>query len=222
MGAMQAPRRVLVVDDHPVFRHGLARLIDAEPDLQVCGEAGDASEALAGVESLEPDMVVVDISLKQSSGIDLIKTLRQQSDALPVLALSVHDESLYAARAVKAGARGYIMKDRDIDDILGGIRRVLDGETVVSPEVEDQVARLAGGRPRMAGVGSLSDRELQVFELIGRGMSTRQIGEALDISVKTVATHQTRIRDKLGVRTPNELMKTAVGWLAELGTNGGG
>lgn len=210
--------RILIVDDHPIVREGLRHLINDEADMRVCGEAGTAARALALLPVMQPDVAVVDLSLGLDDGLELVRTIAAQPDAVRVrvLVLSMHDEMLYAERALRAGARGYIMKRGAMPDLLTAIRRVAAGRTYVSAEIAerlvDRVAR-PGSPPASADpLELLSDRERQVFELIGRGLATREIAEQLSVSVKTIETHQSRIKQKLGLRTGRELMRRAVAW----------
>jgi DNA-binding NarL/FixJ family response regulator len=209
-------RRVLIVDDHPVVRQGLRLLIDQETDLQVCGHAEDAYEAMQVIKELKPDMVIVDISLKDTSGMDLIRDIKIRHPNLPVLTLSMHDESLYAERALRAGAKGYIMKQEATEQVVTAIRRVLDGQIYVSDSMAAKmVSRLAAGvAPSSASpVESLSDRELEVFRLIGEGHKTREVADKLHLSVKTIETYRAHIKEKLGFKDGNELFRFAVEWV---------
>ncbi len=210
------PTRILVVDDHPIMRAGLAQLIAEEPDLAVCGEAADAHGALEAVETLQPDLAIVDITLKDSSGIDLIKDLRVRRPKLPVLVLSMHDEMFYAERALRAGARGYVTKSEVADRIIEAVRKVLAGEVYVSGKVADKmISSMVGGRsdPKAFPIDRLTDRELQVLELIGEGLQTREIAGRLHVSVKTVDAHREHIKRKLDLDGANELVKYAVQWV---------
>lgn len=211
-------RRVLVVDDHPIVRTGLTQLLEHEHDLCVCGEAGSTPSALEGVERLRPDMLLVDIFLEGSNGIDLIKSLNQRHPGLPVLVLSMHDEELYAERALRAGARGYVMKQESPETVLQAIRRVLSGEVYVSERMASLLLRdfLRGGPcPERRGVRRLSDRELEVLERIGHAMSTRDIAEKLNLSPKTIETHRLHIREKLRLRNGAELARYAIKWVED-------
>jgi len=215
---MTTPKtRVFIVDDHPLVRESLAGLIDQQPDLSVCGEADRSSAALAAIGSAQPDVTIVDLSLADGSGLDLIRDLRQQYPRVAVLVLSMHDESLYAERALRAGARGYLMKRAASRDVVVAIRRVREGRIAVSPELAEALAaKLVSGPPEGTDpVSTLSDRELDVFRLVGQGRETRQIADALHLSAKTVQTYCARIKDKLGLNTANELLREAVRWLAE-------
>jgi DNA-binding NarL/FixJ family response regulator len=207
---------VLIVDDHPVVRQGLAQLINQEKDLEVRGYAEDAYQAMQAIKDVRPDMVIVDISLKDTSGMDLIKDMKIQYPNLPILTLSMHDESLYAERALRAGARGYIMKHEATERVITAIRRVLAGEIYVSDAMAAKmVSKLAtGAAPQSASpVESLSDRELEVFRLIGEGHKTRDVADNLHLSVKTIETYRAHIKEKLGFKDGNELFRFAVEWV---------
>ena len=209
-------KKILIVDDHPVLRRGLASLIESEPDLAVCGEAASCEAALAAVRDRRPDLVIVDLQLEGGDGLDLVKDLKQRHPALPALVLSMHDESVYAERALRAGARGYVTKQQLDETVLAAIRRLLAGETWMSPELEAQLAQqFLGGRTLQGGspLDALSDRELEVFRWIGRGRSTRQIAESLHLSVKTIESHREHIRDKLGIESTAELARRAIRWV---------
>jgi len=209
-------RGVLIVDDHPIVRQGLAQLIDQEDDLHVCGQAEDAHEAMRAIRELSPDMVVVDISLKDTSGIELIKDIKVHYPDLPVLTLSMHDEGVYAERAMRAGARGYIMKQEATERVVTAIRRVLSGEVYVSEGMAAKmVSKLVAGPAKTGGspVDRLSDRELEVFRLIGAGYGTREMAEKLHLSMKTIETYRAHIKDKLDLVDANELLRTAITWV---------
>jgi DNA-binding NarL/FixJ family response regulator len=210
-----AKRRVFIVDDHPIVRQGLALLINREADLSVCGDAEEAATALLRIEAMHPDIVLVDISLNGPDGLDLLKSVRGQNLRLPVLILSMLDETMYAERALRAGANGYIMKQEATEKVLVAIRRILGGDVYVS----DRVAKLmmhhfvGGGQAHdESPVAGLTDRELEVFRLIGDGRGTRQIAEELHISIKTVESYQAHIKEKLGLRNARELVQTAIQW----------
>jgi DNA-binding NarL/FixJ family response regulator len=211
---VQTQRRILLVDDHPLTRHGLAQLIAQQADLAVCGEAGRAEEVLDSVRSLRPDLVLVDVTLPGKPGLELIKDLATMFPEVPVLVFSMHDESLYAERALRAGARGYVMKSVGGEEMLRAIRHVLAGKVYLSQDLSGRILdSLSGNVRRPAGALSvMSDREFEVFQLVGEGLSTREIGLRLHISGKTVETHRLRIREKLGLRNPAELTKYAVRW----------
>ncbi len=208
-------KRILVVDDHPIVRQGLALLINREPDMVVCGEAEEAMGALHVLASARPDVLIVDISLNGPDGLDLLKNVRANHPALPVLILSMHDESIYAERALRAGANGYIMKQEATERVLVAVRRILGGEIYVSDRIANRMLRhyIAGsGTVRNSSIADLSDRELEVFRLIGEGHGTRQIAEELHLSIKTVESYQAHIKEKLSLRSSRELMQHAVQW----------
>ena len=208
---------MLIVDDHPIVRQGLRRLIEAESDLEVCGEAETAREAKSLIRELEPDAVIVDVSLKQGDGLELVKDARAHYPSLPLLVLSMHDEAIYAERMLSAGANGYIMKQAASDQFLIALRRVLEGGIYVSEAVgNSMIEKFASGGAYISSnpVDSLTNRELQVLHMIGKGLSTRQTAEALNLSVKTVESHRQRIKRKLSLRTSAQLMQYAVNWYA--------
>lgn len=208
--------RVYLVDDHPIVRQGLIKLIEQEAGLEVCGEAGSVSEALPAIQEHEPDVVLVDISLEDSNGLELIKTIDDLGLQIPTLVLSMHDESLYAEHALKAGASGYVMKQAAATTLVSAIEKVLDGEIYVSKTMSSQMLKMAfrsGGEKSRSGTEALSLRELEVFELIGRGNSTREIAEQLNLSVKTIETYRAHIKDKLHLRSGTELMQKAIHWV---------
>jgi DNA-binding NarL/FixJ family response regulator len=215
-------RRVLVVDDHPIMREGLRQLINHEPDFIVCGEAADANEALALIHSTKPDLLLVDISLPGRGGLELIKDVRAQHPALSVLVLSMHDETLYAERVLRAGARGYVMKQEGGRKLIEAIRQVLAGQIFVSERMSAKILEIFSGRRGLATsspVELLTDREFEVFQLIGKGLSTAKIAEQLYLSVKTIEVHRVHIKEKLKLKTAPELIRFAVRWL---GSEGGG
>jgi DNA-binding NarL/FixJ family response regulator len=206
---------IFIVDDHPIVRQGLALLINREPDLAVCGDAEEAGTALRRIEELKPDLIVVDVSLNGPDGLDLLKDIRARDSNLPVLILSMLDESLYAERALRAGANGYIMKQEATDRVLVAIRRILDGEIYLSDRMSNRMLqRFAGGTrlEQRSPVANLTDRELEVFRLIGEGHATRQIAQELHISVKTVESYQAHIKDKLSLKNARELVQRAIQW----------
>jgi DNA-binding NarL/FixJ family response regulator len=208
-------KRILVVDDHPIVRQGLALLINQEPDLLVCGEAEEATGAMHVLASAKPDILIVDISLNGPDGIDLLKNIRSSHPTLPVLILSMHDESIYAERALRAGANGYIMKQEATEKVLVALRRILGGEIYVSDHIANKMLKhyITGpGTLRHSSIADLSDRELEVFRLIGEGHGTRQIAEELHLSVKTVESYQAHIKEKLSLRSARELMQHAIQW----------
>ena len=209
-------KKILIVDDHPLMRKGLAMTLNAEPDINVCGQVADAEEALGALEEFNPDLAIVDISLPGMSGLELIKHMQALRPEMYTLVVSRHDEVLYAERAIRAGARGYIMKLEASDMIVKAVRRVLNGGIYVSEEINERLLLgLAAGRQELAQspLEVLSDRELEVFELTGRGLGTREIAERLHLSVKTVESYRARIKDKLNLKTAAELMQHAVQWV---------
>jgi|SRR5581483_6159497 len=206
-------RSVMLLDDHPVMREGLAQLINHEPDLQVCGQFEDAAPAFEAVPKLNPDVAIIDLSLKGSSGLELVKNIKANYPKIPLLVLSMHDESLYAERALRAGASGYIMKAEATEAVLGAIRQVLGGGIYLSQKMSSKLMhQLASGRPGGAGslMERLSDRELEVFSLIGQGRGTRQIAEQLHLSVKTIESHRAHIKEKLNLKNATELVHRAI------------
>jgi len=212
-----ATRRVLIVDDHPIVRQGLRRLIEQEDDLAVCGEVETAREAKSAIRELRPDAAIVDISLRQGDGIELIKDTRAHYPTLPILVLSMHEETIYAERMLSAGANGYIMKQAASDQFLVALRRVLDGGIYVSESVGNSMIQkfAAGGTYLSANpIDRLSNRELQILHMIGKGLSTRQVAEALNLSIKTVESHRQRIKRKLNLTTGAQLVQYAVNWFS--------
>jgi len=212
--------RILIVDDHPIVRQGLAELVNHEDDFAVCGQAEDYHEALRAIGELNPNMAVVDISLKETSGLELIKDIHSQHPDLPVLALSMHDETLYAERALRAGAMGYIMKQEATENVIAAIRKILGGEIYVSDRMASRMVRkLVAGQTvtNASSVDCLSDRELEVFRLIGKGHGTRQISERLYLSVKTIETYRAHIKDKLNLADAAELLQYAIQWVSSCG-----
>jgi DNA-binding NarL/FixJ family response regulator len=207
--------RILLVDDHPIVRQGLAEMIDQQRDLQVCGTADDVHKALEVLEKVKPDLVIADISLKGSNGIELLKNIKVRFPRTLVLVLSMHDESLYAVRALRAGAAGYIMKQEATEKVLTAIHQVLSGEIYLSERMEKKMMhQLVGGRTARTGspIEDLSDRELEVFGLIGQGHGTRQIAEELHLSIKTIESHRAHIKEKLNLRNATELVQHAIQW----------
>ncbi len=215
-GLPQKPKRVLIVDDHPLFRHGIVSLIKVEPDFEVCGEAEDAASALAAVKELQPDVVLLDISLCQANGIDLVSELKAAQPGLPVLMLSMHDDSLYALRALRAGASGYVMKREALALVMTALRTVLKGDVYLSPRFSDRLV-FKTIQSREGGKGSpidkLSDRELEVLKLLGTGLGTKDIAEQLTLSVKTVETHRAHVKEKLKLKDAHEMVRFAVEWV---------
>jgi len=208
--------RVLVVDDHPIVRQGLVQLINQEADLVVCGDAENAHKAIEAIKLLKPDVAVVDISLKSINGLELIKNIKVDHPKLPILVLSMHDEGLYAERALRAGAKGYIMKQEATENMLMAIRRVLKGEIYVSEKMGAKMLhQLVDGRQDAGSspLDRLSDRELEVFQLIGQGLGTRQIAEQLHLSVKTIESYREHIKEKMKLKNATELVQHAVQWV---------
>jgi DNA-binding NarL/FixJ family response regulator len=211
--------KLLIVDDHPVVREGLAARIDREPDLVVCGTAADPIEALAAIEERKPDLVVADLSLAGKPGLELVKNLERKHPELPVLVLSIHDETLWAERVLRAGARGYIMKSQVTEKIIEAIRSILDGGIWVSEKVSARLlkslAARAPARSSDSPLEKLTDRELEVFHLIGQGLGVREIAANLFLSVKTVEVHRDHVREKLGLKSSAALVRYAVTYLLE-------
>jgi DNA-binding NarL/FixJ family response regulator len=206
-------RKVFLVDDHPMVRERLAELIRQEADLEVCGEAEDAVTALKAIAALKPDLAIVDITLKDTYGIELIKTLKERDARLPVLVLSMHEESLYGERAIRAGARGYLNKQEASKKVITAIRTILSGEIFVSEQMKSAMLRKMAGGQRPEGSSPtdvLSDRELEVFQLLGQGLAVRQIAEMLFVSVKTVEAHREHIKQKMNFKTSSELLRYAI------------
>lgn len=212
--------RIVLVDDHPMVRERLAEVINREADLVVCGEAEDRGGALDVIAREKPGLVIVDLTLKRSNGLDLIKDLQVMHPELRILVVSMQDESLYAERVIRAGAHGYITKQEATRNILKAIRHVLSGNLFLSPELSGEILSRMLGRSKaaMRSLDLLSDRELQVFELVGQGFTTRQIAEQLGLDVKTVETYRGRIKDKLELKDASELLRKAIAWKHEQGT----
>jgi len=212
---MKTKARIFLVDDHPLVREWLTNLIHQQPDLLVCGEAESAPQALEAVAKSRPEIAIVDISLKNGSGIELIKNIRTVAPEVAVIVLSMHDESLYAERALRAGARGYIMKRETAKKVIAAIRQVLQGKLYLSDAMRAHFAeKFVGGDPPSTSlpIGQLSDRELEVFQLLGQGYETRQIAVSLNISMKTVQAFCARIKEKLSLASATELLREAVRW----------
>jgi DNA-binding NarL/FixJ family response regulator len=214
--AVEKSRRIVLVDDHPIVRDGLVQMISRQPDLTVCGEAASAEEAMNVIAELQPDLAIVDIFLEGTNGIELTKMLHERDATLPILVLSMHDEGLYAERAIRAGARGYVMKQEASRTILEAVRSVLAGKRYVS----SHVGEILGDQPvdsdqaQFASVvGRLSPREMSIFECIGAGKERSAIAEELSISIKTVETHRASIKNKLNARSATELQQYATRWV---------
>ena len=210
------PRRIVIVDDHPLFRKGLEQLIASSGGgFTICGEAGDAAEGMTVIRRLKPDLAIVDLSLPGANGIELVKNIRAEFARLPVLILSMHDESLYALRALRAGAQGYVMKQEALENVITAIREVLAGRPFLS---QDMSAKLisnfaTGGTNEANPTDKLSDRELEILELIGKGRDVHEIAKALHISGKTVETHRAHIKEKLNLKNARQVTRFAVQWL---------
>ena len=215
MKVMAEKKKILLVEDHPIFRWGLSEIITQENDLIVCGNAEYVRQALNEIERLKPDLIIADITLKESDGIDLVKEVGKQYKDIPVLILSMHDEFLYAERALRAGARGYIMKQEAMESVVSAIRCVLDGKIYLNEKVKEQILfNLSGGsgKTSKSPIDRLTERELEVFRLIGQGFSSREIARTLYLSIKTIGTYRERIKEKLNLRHATELVRYAVYW----------
>jgi len=211
-------KRILLVDDHPVLRKGLVRLIDSKDEFVVCGEASTAADAMALIRELEPHLAIVDIGLPGASGIELTKTIRAEFQKLPVLILSMHEEAFYATRALRAGAMGYIVKQDAIDNIAEALREALNGRCYLSPVIAAQLQHNGPDKqihPTDDPVSLLTDREFEIFELIGKGHEVREISHALGVSPKTVETHRTNIKEKLKLKNARQVTRLAVQWLGQ-------
>jgi DNA-binding NarL/FixJ family response regulator len=215
--AIHAPIRILIVDDHPVVREGLAMQIATQPDLEVCGEAEDVPSALAILASAQPDLAIVDVSLKKGNGIDLINRIKDRHAGVRILVWSMYPENLYAERALRAGAQGYLHKGRATRQLLDAIRAVLAGNVYVSEELAgDLLHRVVGGKTlERSPIDMLSNRELEAFELMGQGQTTEKIAALMNVSPKTVETYRARIKEKLGLRNVTELVHRAAQWVLE-------
>ena len=214
-GTVARKSRVFIVDDHPLVREGLTNLINGQKDLIVCGEAKDSAHAINGIVKARPDVALIDISLENESGLELVKQLRSQFPQVALIILSMHDEGLYAERALRAGARGYVMKHETSKSVLASIRRVLGGGVYVSERVVNRMARrLTSSREPVASspLERLSDRELEIFRLLGQGRTTSQIAGDLNLSLKTVQAYCARAKEKFGVTSLTELLRAAIRW----------
>ncbi|MFK7846289.1 MAG: response regulator [Rhodothermales bacterium] len=208
--------KILVVDDHPLVRQGIAQFINQEKDMQVCGEASDGHEALSVIDALNPDLVIVDIEMKGLGGMEMVRSMKAQHPKIPVLMLSMYDESLYAERALRAGARGYLMKEEDPEKVVQAIRIVLNGDVYVSEKATSKILKLLSdskGHDHGSSVDRLSDRELEVFRMIGEGYRTRHIAEKLILSAKTVESYKARLKQKLMLKDAAELARYAAEWV---------
>ncbi|MFO7850751.1 MAG: response regulator transcription factor [Spirochaetia bacterium] len=207
-------RRIVIIDDHPIVRQGFAQLINRESDLETVGEAEDSTSASRVIEELNPDMALVDLSLKDSNGLELIKSLSVSHKNLKMLVISLHDENVYAERALRAGAKGYIMKSEATNNVMTAIRKVLGGDIYLSKKMHSRVIEqyADGGKKSGDALDVLSDREFEVFQLIGKGVQTSKMAEQLNLSVKTIETYKSNIKTKLGLESGTELMQRAVEW----------
>jgi DNA-binding NarL/FixJ family response regulator len=214
MMASPGKKRIFIVDDHPLVREWLGNLIRQQPDLAVCGECESAPVALSSMAAAQPDLVIADINLKDSSGVELIKDLKKLRPDVPVLVLSMHDESLYAERAFRAGARGYVNKRETAQKMTEAIHRILEGKLYVSEKAAEVLAgkTIHGGGLTRSSIELLSDRELEVFDKLGQGIGTRQIAEEFHVSVKTIQAYCARIKEKLNLNSATELLREAVRW----------
>jgi DNA-binding NarL/FixJ family response regulator len=210
--------RILIVDDHPIVRLGIRQMLAAERDLEVCGEAESPEAARQLINSARPDLAIVDLSLAEGTGLDLIRSLRESLPTLPVLVLSMHDEALFAERVLRAGARGYIMKREAITGLVGAVRQVLAGRIYVSEGTAQAVLERLGheATPADNPLAGLTDRELEVFDLIGRGQSTGTIAEQLGVSIKTIETYRSNIKTKLNLKDAADLIRFAATWTERL------
>jgi DNA-binding NarL/FixJ family response regulator len=215
--ATKTKTQVLLVDDHPIVRKGIAELINAEPDLQVCGEAATMQEAISLATKLKPGLLIVDISLDGNNGVELMKNLSGRQGAPPILAYSMHDESIYAERCLRAGAKGYVMKHSPPEVLLEAMRQVLKGKIYLSEPMSDRLlGKLVGAgsasAPSSSPIDTLSDRELEVLQLLGKGQTTSQIADSLCLSVKTVETYREHLKQKLNLANGQELLRYAIEW----------
>ncbi|MDB6111383.1 MAG: two component transcriptional regulator, LuxR family [Pedosphaera sp.] len=224
-GPSPVKSRIFLVDDHTMFREGLRQLIDREPDFTVCGDAADAAEALRTIREAKPDLVIADLSLAGASGIDLIKAIKEQHEDLPVLVVSMHDELLYAERALRAGAMGYVMKQEPAKTVKAAIRKVLGGNMHLSEKMATSMLSkfMSGGQADQPAspIETLSGRELEVFRMLGQGKAIRQIAEVLDLGIPTINSFRSRIKEKLNLKTSTEVMLHAIQWVREETTKEG-
>jgi DNA-binding NarL/FixJ family response regulator len=212
-----AKKRILLVDDHPIFRHGLEDLLKQQEDLTICGHADSAPAALEGMRNLRPDLAIVDVSINGANGIELVKQMKAELPHLPILVLSMHDESLYALRALKAGALGYVMKAEALQHVINAVRRVLDGRIFVSPRFGEKLIFQAvhgSDSGSQSPLDRLSDRELEVLMMLGKGHNTKSIAQELNLSVKTIETHRAHIKEKLAFTDASEMVRFAIDWVA--------
>ncbi|MCA9212834.1 MAG: response regulator transcription factor [Planctomycetales bacterium] len=212
--------RIMIIDDHPLMRAGLRGLIEAESDMEVCCEASTAQEAMVGLREQTPDMAIVDISLSDSNGLELLKRIRSRNDDIKTIVVSMYEATMFAERALRAGAMGYVNKEEAVDVVVDAIRTVLAGSIYVDAETNKRLLwNMSGRSPSRDSdpIGQLSDRELEVFALLGKGQSTRDIANGLKLSVKTIESYRENIKTKIGVKTASELMRHAVQWVLENG-----
>ncbi len=212
---MKTKKKIIIVDDHPIFRLGLAELINQEDDLEVCGSAESEAEAWEVIGELKPDLIIADITLKEGDGINLVKEAGTRYPKLPILVLSMHDEMLYAEKALHTGAKGYIMKQEAMESVVTAIHQVLAGKVYVNDTVKDLILANIADTPKnkdKSPIGRLTNREREVFTYISKGFSTREIAEKLHLSVKTIGTHKEKIKNKLNLKHANELVRFAVHW----------
>jgi len=212
----KARTRILIVDDHPIVRKGIADLVGQKPDFLVCGDADRVEDALPAIDQLKPDLVIVDLSLKGAGGLELLKDLKIRHPEIPALVLSMHDETLFAERALRAGARGYVMKQEAVNELEHAIRRVLSGKIYLSQAMSDRLLHMVSQGEKVrdrSPMERLSDRELEVFEMIGRGLPMREIAKELHLSVKTIETHRAHIKEKLSITSAVQLVQHATQWV---------
>ena len=208
--------RILIVDDHPIFRMGMKELLNQEDDFTVCSVAKDFTSARRALREDQPDLAIIDISLAEENGLDLVKEINVNYNGLPVLVLSLHDESVWAERAIRAGARGYVMKKEASESVISAIKNILNGKIHVSPDMMAHLLDKFQGNPSAQGaptVDILTDRELEVFRLIGSGLSTREIAERMKLGIKTIGTYRDRIKQKLCIKSATELTRRGVLWI---------
>jgi DNA-binding NarL/FixJ family response regulator len=220
---VSAKRRIFIVDDHAMFRDGLRRLIDLEPDMTVCGDASDAADGLERIRESSPDLAIVDISLDNTSGIDLIKTIKRDYEDMPVLVVSMHSESLYGDRALRAGAMGYVMKSEPATTVVAAIRKVLSGNVHISENMATMVvSKFVKGDPEQipSPLEALSDRELEVFRMLGQGKGTREIAQEMNVAMPTISSFKNRIKEKLKLKNSTEMILYALQWFRNESSDG--
>lgn len=223
MEPVSAKRRIFIVDDHAMFRDGLRRLIDLEPDMTVCGDASDAADGLERIRESSPDLAIVDISLDNTSGIDLIKTIKRDYEDMPVLVVSMHSESLYGDRALRAGAMGYVMKSEPATTVVAAIRKVLSGNVHISENMATMVvSKFVKGDPEQipSPLEALSDRELEVFRMLGQGKGTREIAQEMNVAMPTISSFKNRIKEKLKLKNSTEMILYALQWFRNESSDG--